>query len=52
MINVLDFHAQYTDQWVVLDRAQRVIDFGNDLQGLFRKHRNGRVTFYFASGSR
>ena len=52
MINVLDFSTQYTDQWVVLDRSQRVIDHGNDLQGLFRKYRNGRVTFYFACGHR
>jgi hypothetical protein len=52
MINVLDFSNKYTDQWVVLDRTARVIDHGNDLQTLFRKHRHGRVTFYFASGAR
>jgi hypothetical protein len=52
MINVLDFATKFSDQWVVLDRSQRVIDHGNDLQSLCRKHRNGRCTFYFASGSR
>lgn len=52
MINVLEFAVRFKDQWVVLDRSQRVIDHGNDLQFLTSKHGHGRCTFYFASASR
>lgn len=49
MINVLDISEQFTDQWVVLDHSQRVVDAGPDLQALWRKHGRSRLTFYFAS---
>jgi hypothetical protein len=50
MINVLDISEKYTDQWVVLDHSQRVVDAGPDLKALWRKHGRARLTFYYASG--
>ena len=49
MINVLDISRRFTDQWVVLDRRLKVVDSGNDLAALAKKHGGGRMTFYYAS---
>jgi hypothetical protein len=49
MINVLDLSEKYTDQWIVLDRSQKIVDAGPDLQVLWRKHGRARFTYYFAS---
>lgn len=50
-MNVLDVSRRYENQWVVLDRAQNVVDYGPDLQELYARHHElaGRLTFYFAS---
>ena len=50
MINVLDISRRYCNQWVVLDRSQKIVDHGSDLAALCKKHRHGKLTFYFASG--
>lgn len=52
MINVLEVSTRFQDEWVVLDRSQRVVDHGPDLQQLWRKHHGLSLTFYFASGQR
>jgi hypothetical protein len=47
------FHldSSYRDTWVVLDRSLQVVDCGENLEPLRRKHRAGpRRTFCFVSG--
>ncbi len=47
------FHldSSYRDTWVVLDRSLRVLDCGECLEPLRRKHNAGaRRTFCFVSG--
>jgi hypothetical protein len=47
------FHldSSYRDTWVVLDRSLRVLDCGDHLEPLRRKHGAGaRRTFCFVSG--
>ena len=47
------FHLQsrYQDTWVVLDRSLKVVDSGERLEPLRRKHGAGaRRTFCFVSG--
>lgn len=51
MMNVLEVSRRFQDQWVVLDRSQQVVDHGDDLQALWRKHQGTRLTFYFASAN-
>ena len=48
------FHldSSYRDTWVVLDRSLRVVDSGQHLEPLRRKHGAGaRRTFCFISGT-
>ena len=48
------FHlpSAYRDTWVVLDRSLRVVDSGDHLEPLRRKHGAGaRRTFCFVSGA-
>ncbi|HAM36311.1 MAG TPA: hypothetical protein DEB40_05655 [Elusimicrobia bacterium] len=48
---IFQLERTYQDTWVVLDRAQQVVDSGDQLDALRRKHgRNGRLTFCFVSG--
>lgn len=53
MINVLELSRLYENQWVVLDRSQKVLDHGPQLDSLWSKYGPiaGKITFYFASAT-
>ena len=50
-INLLDIARRFQDLWIVLDRGLNVVDSGDDLQTLCRKHAGMRRTYYFVNAN-
>lgn len=51
--HILDLEKDYPNTWVVLDPALQVVDSGDRLDALRRKHgHKAKRTFYLVSGDR
>ena len=52
MINILQLHWLYKNEWVVFDGLKNILDHGPDLEDLWTRHaeNDGKRTFYFAAG--